>query len=755
MKKLFLSILTVLLPMVAFADAVEIDGIYYDLNPIGKTAEVARNPNEYKGDVVIPASVAYDGTDYSVTFIGYAAFKSCSDLTSVTIPSSVKLIRPDAFYYCSALCSVNIPDQITTIEANTFYWCYSLTSITIPNSVRSIHEMAFFGCSSLATVTLGSSVKYIQPSAFGFCTAITNVYCLAEDAPVIANAVFELNTIEKAILHVPASSIEAYKAMEPWMYFKDIIALNTDAVEIDGIYYNLKTDTNKAEVTNLLWGNYAGSLDIPASVTYDGVEYCVSSIGDFAFLACSNLTSISIPGSVTSIGYEGFSGCRGLTSISIPNSVKSIGIFAFTGCRNLDSVSFSDIASWCSIDFASNTSNPLCNGGKFYVNGELIEDLVIPNGVTSIGDYSFNNCGSITSVTLSNSVTSIGEESFGGCSNLKSITIPNSMENIDDSAFNDCTNLHDVYISDIASWCSIDFASYTSNPLYYGGNLYVNGELIEDLVIPNSVTSIGKHAFNCCFSLTSVTIPGSVTSLDELVFYNCRNMVSATIGDGVTSIEYGTFSYCRSLSSVTIPNSVVSIGGYAFLGCSSLGSIVIPNSVDSIKYGAFTGCSSLVSVTIPNSVTFVDDFAFTDCSALTTVTIGSSVKEIGTIAFRNCPALADVYCLAEEVPTTAIDAFQNSPVENATLHVPASAVEAYKAAEPWNGFKDIVPLEGESIETTYYTSSTGRIDIYSIDGKLIGSAADQSEAARIINNLPSGTSTIVKKGGKSVKVVVR
>ena len=215
MKKLFLSILTVLLPMVAFADAVEIDGIYYDLNPIGKTAEVARNPNEYKGDVVIPASVAYDGTDYSVTFIGYAAFKSCSDLTSVTIPSSVKLIRPDAFYYCSALCSVNIPDQITTIEANTFYWCYSLTSITIPNSVRSIHEMAFFGCSSLATVTLGSSVKYIQPSAFGFCTAITNVYCLAEDAPVIANAVFELNTIEKAILHVPASSIEAYKAMEP------------------------------------------------------------------------------------------------------------------------------------------------------------------------------------------------------------------------------------------------------------------------------------------------------------------------------------------------------------------------------------------------------------------------------------------------------------------------------------------------------------------------------------------------------------
>ena len=99
--------------------------------------------------------------------------------------------------------------------------------------------------------------------------------------------------------------------------------------------------------------------------------------------------------------------------------------------------------------------------------------------------------------------------------------------------------------------------------------------------------------------------------------------------------------------------------------------------------------------------------------------------------------------------------FQNSPVENATLHVPASAVEAYKAAEPWNGFKDIVPLEGESIETTYYTSSTGHIDIYSIDGKLIGSAADQNEAACIVNHLPSGTTAIVRMGGKSVKVVVR
>jgi hypothetical protein len=117
--------------------------------------------------------------------------------------------------------------------------------------------------------------------------------------------------------------------------------------------------------------------------------------------------------------------------------------------------------------------------------------------------------------------------------------------------------------------------------------------------------------------------------------------------------------------------------------------------------------------------------------------------------------LLDVYCYAENVPSTHSDAFKRSPNDYATLHVPAGSVDAYKAAVPWKNFKDIVPLDGQSIETLEYTSPSDHIDIYSIDGKLIGSAADQSEAARIINNLPSGTSTIVKKGGKSVKIMVK
>ena len=307
------------------------------------------------------------------------------------------------------------------------------------------------------------------------------------------------------------------------------------------------------------------------------------------------------------------------------------------------------------------------------------------------------------------SVTSIHSEAFSFCSALTSVSIPSSMTWIKYSAFIFCRNLTSVYISDIAAWCSIDFTNYASNPLAYGAELYLNGQVIKDLTIPDNVTKIGAYAFSGCSSLTSVTIPG-----------------------GVTSIEGWTFSDCISLTSVSIPSSVTSIGGSAFLGC-----------------------SSLTSVTIPGSVTSIEGYAFCLCSSLTSVTIGSSVRYIYSKAFASCPELTDVFCLAENVPSIESDAFQDTHIEYATLHVPDSSIDAYKREEPWKNFKDIVSLDIQSIRNLQYASPADCIDIYSIDGKLIGSAADQNEAARIINNLPSGTSTIVKKGGKSVKIMVK
>ncbi len=259
--------------------------------------------------------------------------------------------------------------------------------------------------------------------------------------------------------------------------------------------------------------------------------------------------------------------------------------------------------------------------------------------VTSIGQAAFNVCRGLTSVTIPNSVTSIGDYAFRGCSGLTSITIPNSVTSIGNQAFYGCRGLTSVHITDLAVWCSITFHD---NPLWYAHHLYLNEEEITELVIPNSVTSIGGGAFSNCSGLTSVTIPNSVTSIEYEAFSGCTSLTSVTIPNSVTSIGYRAFWGCSGLSSVTIPNSVTSIGYEAFYGCSGLTSVTIGNSMTSIGDGAFGRCMGLTSVTIPNSVTSIGAGAFSYCTGLTSVTIGNSVTDIGVLAFERCRGLTSV-----------------------------------------------------------------------------------------------------------------
>ena len=270
MKKIFLSLLVVLLPMVAMADAVEIDGIYYNLISKAKEAEVTSNPNKYSGSVDIPTSVTFNGVEYRVTSIGRDAFRDCSSLTSVTIsnyvtsigrgsffscvsltsvtipnsvtrieesafyncrgltsvtiPNSVTSIGVSAFYNCSSLTSVTIPNSVTSIESGTFTGCSGLTSVTIPNSVTSIGAYVFEGCTSLTSVTIPNSVTLIGDKAFASCTELIDVYCLAEKVPSTKRDAFQGSYIEYATLHVPAASINAYSAAEPWKNFKSIVS---------------------------------------------------------------------------------------------------------------------------------------------------------------------------------------------------------------------------------------------------------------------------------------------------------------------------------------------------------------------------------------------------------------------------------------------------------------------------------------------------------------------------------------------------
>lgn len=272
-------------------------------------------------------------------------------------------------------------------------------------------------------------------------------------------------------------------------------------------------------------------------------------------------------------------------------------------------------------------------------------------------------------------VTSIDNFAFEIRPGLKSIVIPDSVTEIGSSAFSGCTSLTSVYVTDISAWCNISFGNYYSNPLCNGANLYLNGNLVTNLVIPDTVTEIKDYAFSGCSSLTSVTIPDSVTTIGLLAFNNCSSLTSATApisaissipkdklktvvitsGDNIDDFE---FYECDSLTSVVIGNSVTTIGTSAFYSCDSLTSVTIGNSVKTIGWSAFSSCTSLTSVEIPDSVTEIDREAFRDCSSLTSIVIPDSVSSIGEGAFKNCTGLTSIV-IPDSVTTIGHKAFED------------------------------------------------------------------------------------------------
>ena len=282
------------------------------------------------------------------------------------------------------------------------------------------------------------------------------------------------------------------------------------------------------------------------------------------------------------------------------------------------------------------------------------------------------------------------------------------MTSIGDDAFYGCWGLTSVHITDIAAWCKIKFGS---NPFGYAHHLFMDGKEITDLVIPNSVPSIGRYVFDGCSSLTSVTIPNSVTEIGYGAFSGCSGLTSVSIGNSLTTIGENAFQECSGLTEVHITDiaawckisfgsNPLSIAHHLFMDGKEITNLVIPNSVTEIGKGAFKYCYGLTSVTIPNSVTSIGDGAFSGCTGLTSVA-----------------------CEATSVPSTGSDVFNNVPLRSAKLYVPASALEEYKATEPWSGFGSILAIEFIAINEANFPDENFRNFIlaqdYGQDGVLI------------------------------------
>ena len=310
----------------------------------------------------------------------------------------------------------------------------------------------------------------------------------------------------------------------------DIVVKNADE---KSIYYNYINGGLELEVTfegsaYSKFNEYSGDISIPNEVTYMGRTRKVTSIGKNAFRECENLKSVSIPDNVTNISDYAFYMCFALKSVEMPNSVSSIGEGAFEACQVLSSIniptSLTTIES-STFECCSNLTSIIIPSNIIKIEGRAfhrcsgLTSVSISENVTSIGMAAFFGCSVLSAITIPNKVTSIGEDAFKGCSALATINIPSSVTSIGGGSFFGCDKLTNVIVEDLVSWCGIKFGDNSANPLYYSKHLYIDESTeITNLVIPNTVTSIGDFAFCNCNGLISVTIPNSVNKIGSSAF---------------------------------------------------------------------------------------------------------------------------------------------------------------------------------------------------------------------------------------------
>ncbi len=525
----------------------------------------------------------------------------------------------------------------------------------ITYSVTAIGDMTFSGCTELTGIVIGDSVSSIGRFAFAQCTNLTNV---TVGLSVPSLRVKKQNRIFNAFTGCENITSLTWRARNC-----------TDLGEMVTANFQHVILGDQVEVIPNFFaqGSQITEITIPNSVT---------TIGNSAFDGCSSLSgTLSIPNSVTRIGNSAFSGCSGLTGeLAIPNSVTSIGSSAFSGCSGLTG----ELTIPNSVtDIGSSAFNG-CSG--------LTGELTIPNSVTVIGSQAFADCVGITAFNMGNAITSIGNEAFLNCLGITEISIPNSVVQIGIAAFEGCENLGKVNISSLEAWCGIDFEtpigsgfdlypSGSSNPLFLAHHLYLNGQEIKDLVIPNSIADINNYAFIGGSEFTSVTFGDDVATIGNYAFKGCTGLTNLILGDAITQIGTEAFSGCTGVTNVTLGNSIVDIDYGVFHDCTSLTSLTISKSVTYLEnmiqncpsltslkvesgnpvYDSREDCNAIIetatntlvvgcpTTVIPNTVTAIGDYAFQDCNGLTSIVIPNSVTSIGFESFFSCKDLTEVF----------------------------------------------------------------------------------------------------------------
>ena len=487
------------------------------------------------------SSLAAVNTPHDLSYIGDYAFQGCPVL-SFTIPSGVTYIGAYAFSG-SGIQSVDIPNGTEIIREYSFNNCVNLNHLSIPESVTTIEQNAFFGCSSLLSAGPARSGcdyefgwdSFIPDFAFSGCSGLISI-AFPETITEIPNHCCN-NCSEIVSIAIPESVTEIGEDA-----FRNCTKLETVLFP-----RNLKSI-----------GNYAFK-SCPALLELHLPDNLLS-IGDGAFAFDTSLSEVVFPASLKRIGRLAFDSCSGLSHVVVPASVDTLGSGAFIFCNQITNAG--PIGTDSAYEFGWTESIP-----DYAFSSSRLSEIIFPEGVKNIGNYTFHNCGRLTEIVIPETVESIGEGAFMYCSELTGFIFPDRVTSIEESVLEHCANLLSVHI-------------------------------------PENAESIGSDAFAYCTNLEHLRIPPNIKTTGRAIVAECTKLTTAGPYGSGADMEFGwtdsipdyVFYWCSSLSSITIPENVTILGDYAFGHCGALSNVTIPDSVTTIGVGAFAECTSLTDV---------------------------------------------------------------------------------------------------------------------------------------------------------------
>lgn len=712
MKKLLLILYALLSVSVAHAfDAhVNIDGIYYNLYD-DSSATVVSNNYSYYGDIIIPETVSYNGTTYSVTSIGRAAFEECTGLTSITIPNSVTSIDEFAFYGCSGLTTITIPNSVTSIGEYAFYNCTGLTSVVIGNSVTSIGRGAFLCCGLTKLVYNAEKCSgggFVSPNYHWLdrCSKLKEV---------------EIGTSVKTI---PAYAFDDCKSIE---------SVNIPSIEA---------------WTSIEFGNET------ANPTYYAKKLLVNG---------ESIRRLTLPPDLTQLNSYAFINCEPLVTVTCGSEILSAGKNVFSGCTGLQRISFSELSDFLQINYSDEkcllTYN---NDAAIYIGDNPLDftNIKWPKNLTEIPDYAFYNRSDLKGIEIPETVVSIGKYAFAN-SGITQADLPTGLERLGEGAFS-YTSITTVEIpqtvSEIPQYAfqsckSLKSVSFSEGLQSIGHYAFRSCSSLPSISFPAGLQSIGSSAFWGCSSLTSVSFPAGLQSIGGYAFWGCSSLRSVEIADinGWANVNFGD-DYSNPIFFAHTFKQKDMDGPIRHLDL---------KYVDHISAFAFCNASNLQTIRV-NGAT-IGKNAFYSCNGVTDLCIDTDNIDSG--AFSRMVALKNIYSLTDTPPTASDDVFSNYTGIN--LYVPQGAVSAYENADNcWWRFLDVYESNFAGLDAIFAPDYDGIADVdcdldykvYSDNGCVYVETQNDADYVAIVNlqglTVHQGRGNVAKEVSPGIYIVI-